>query len=252
MPAITLANLSWSTPDGRPVLSRLDLSFTTDRTGLVGRNGAGKSLLLKLIAGELAPNTGEVAIAGTLGVLRQAVQIAPDETVADLFGATAALALLRRAETAEAAADELGHADWTLESRMMAALDRLGLAAGPATRLATLSGGQRTRLGLAALVFNQPDVILLDEPTNNLDRDGRRAVIELLSGWRTGAIVVSHDRELLETMDAIVELTTLGATRYGGNFSHYRERKALELTAARHDLADAEKRVAEGAEPAQR
>ena len=113
------------------------------------------------------------------------------------------------------------------------------------TPLATLSGGQRTRAGLAALVFTEPDFLLLDEPTNNLDRDGRTAVIDLLAGWRSGAIVVSHDRELLDTMDAIVELTTLGATRYGGNWSPYRERKALELAAARHDLADAEKRVAD-------
>ena len=123
---------------------------------------------------------------------------------------------------------------------MAAALDRLGLQAGPQTLLSTLSGGQRTRIGLAALVFNEPDFILLDEPTNNLDRDGRRAVIDLLADWRGGAIVVSHDRELLETMDAIVELTALGATRYGGNWSHYRERKALELAAAQHELADAE------------
>jgi ATPase subunit of ABC transporter with duplicated ATPase domains len=71
------------------------------------------------------------------------------------------------------------------------------------------------------------------------------AVIDLLAGWRAGAIVVSHDRELLDTMDAIVELTSLGGTRYGGNWSQYRERKALELSAAEHDLADAERRVAE-------
>ena len=109
----------------------------------------------------------------------------------------------------EADADALAHADWTLEARMAAALDRLGLQAGPETLLSTLSGGQRTRVGLAALVFDEPDFILLDEPTNNLDRDGRRAVIELLAGWRGGAIVVSHDRELLETVDAIVELDRL-------------------------------------------
>jgi ATPase subunit of ABC transporter with duplicated ATPase domains len=133
---------------------------------------------------------------------------------------------------------------------MAAALGRLGLDAAPGTLLSTLSGGQRTRMGLAALVFTEPDVLLLDEPTNNLDREGRRAVIDLLASWRSGAIVVSHDRELLETMDAIVELTGLGATRYGGSFSHYRERKALELTAARHDLADAEKRLADVAERA--
>ncbi len=249
--SITLSNLAWSTPDGRPVLSNLDLSFGSERTGLVGRNGAGKSTLLKLIAGDLSPQSGEVSITGTLGMLRQTVQADPRETVADLFGVAEALALLRRAERGDADADALAHADWTLEARMAAALDRLGLQAGGHTLLSTLSGGQRTRIGLAALVFNQPDFILLDEPTNNLDREGRRAVIDLLVAWRGGAIVVSHDRELLETLDAIVELGGLGATRYGGNFSHYRERKALELAAAQHDLADADKRVAEVAERAQ-
>ena len=132
-----------------------------------------------------------------------------------------------------------------METRIAAALGRVGLDAPPETRLSTLSGGQRTRAGLAALVFSEPDFLLLDEPTNNLDRDGREAVIDLLAGWRGGAIVASHDRELLETMDAIVELTTLGATRYGGNWSSYRELKAQELAAAKRQLADAEKRVAD-------
>jgi len=252
MPAsITVSHLAWSTPDGRPVLSNLDLSFGSERTGLVGRNGVGKSTLLKLIAGDLSPQSGEVSITGTLGMLRQTVQADARETVADLFGATEALALLRRAERGDADADGLAHADWTLEARMAAALGRLGLQVGPETPLSTLSGGQRTRIGLAALVFNEPDFILLDEPTNSLDRDGRRAVIDLLATWRSGAIVVSHDRELLETIDAIVELTGLGATRYGGNFSRYRERKALELAAAQHDLADADKRVTDLAERTQ-
>jgi ATPase subunit of ABC transporter with duplicated ATPase domains len=252
MPAsITVSRLAWSTPDGRSVLSDLDLSFGNERTGLVGRNGVGKSTLLKLIAGDLSPQAGEVSTTGTLGMLRQTVQADPSETVADLFGATAALALLRRAERGTADAEELAHADWTLETRMAAALDQLGLHGGPEMLLSTLSGGQRTRVGLAALVFNEPDFILLDEPTNSLDREGRRSVIDLMATWRSGAIVVSHDRELLETLDAIVELTGLGATRYGGNFSHYRERKAIELAAARHDLDDADKRVAELAERTQ-
>jgi ATPase subunit of ABC transporter with duplicated ATPase domains len=244
MPAsIVLSGLAWSTPDGRPLFSQLDLSFGADRTGLVGRNGVGKTTLLKLVDSTLRPHAGTIAVSGTLGTLGQSVQSSPGETVADLFGATEGLALLQRAERGEASAEELAVADWTLEARLAAALDRLGLDAHAGTLLATLSGGQRTRMALAALVFAEPDFILLDEPTNNLDRAGRAAVIDLLAGWRGGAIVVSHDRELLETMDAIVELTTLGATRYGGNYSHYRERKAAVLAAARHDLADAEKRV---------
>src|SRR3546814_12018340 len=80
-------------------------------------------------------------------------------------------------------------------------------------------------------MFAAPDFLLLDEPTNNLDREGRRAVQSLLAGWRGGAIVVSHDRELLEEMDAIVELTGLGAARYGGGWSAYRARKPIEQAA---------------------
>lgn len=249
--SIVLAGLSWSLPDGRAHFSNLDLSFGPERTGLVGRNGVGKTTLLKLIAGELSPAVGSVAVRGRLGVLRQNVQVGPDEAVADLFGVRDALAILGRAERGEASDADIAAADWTLEARIGAALARVGLDADVQTKLAALSGGQRTRASLAALVFAEPDFLLLDEPTNNLDRDGREAVIALLAGWRAGAIVVSHDRELLETMDAIVELTSLGATRYGGNWSFYRERKAQELAAARHDLADAEKRVAEAARGAQ-
>ena len=249
--SIALSNLGWSTPDGRSLFSGLDLSLGSDRTGLVGRNGVGKTTLLKLIFGDAAPDTGKASVNGTLGVLRQIVRVAPDATIADQFGVTEELALLRRAESGDANADDLAAADWTLEARLAAALGRLGLDATPQTLLATLSGGQRTRAGLAALIFAEPDFILLDEPTNNLDREGRAAVIDLLANWRAGAIVVSHDRELLDTMDAIVELTALGATRYGGNWSLYRERKALELAAARHDLADAERRVSEVAKSTQ-
>ncbi len=120
-----------------------------------------------------------------------------------------------------------------------------GSLLAPDTELARLSGGQITRVRLAALLFAAPDFLLLDEPTNNLDREGRRIVTDLLAAWRGGAIVVSHDRELLEAMDAIVELTSLGVTRYGGNWSHFREQKALELGAARHDLAHAEQHLRE-------
>ena len=243
--SIVLAKCSWSTPDGRPLFSDLELTFGPERAGLVGRNGIGKTTLLKLISGELRPHTGAVAVHGTLGFLRQTVQVSDDGTVADLFGIKEALALLRRAENAGATAAELVDADWTLEARVAAALARVGLDTNPETHLATLSGGQVTRARLAALIFSEPDFLLLDEPTNNLDREGRASVIDFLAGWRGGAIIVSHDRELLETMDAIVEMTSLGATRYGGGWSQYRERKTIELAAARHDLADAEKRVAE-------
>ena len=241
--SIVLHDLAWAPPGGSPLFSDLNLTFGPERTGLVGRNGVGKTTLLRLIDGRLTPQAGSVTVNGRVAVLRQTVQVDETETVADLFEARQALAVLARAEAGQADADDLARADWTLVARIASALGRLQLDAAPEARLATLSGGQRTRAGLAALLFAGPDWLILDEPTNNLDREGRQAVIDLLAEWRSGAIVVSHDRELLETMDAIVELTTLGATRYGGNWSAYRARKALELQAVQRDLADADRRL---------
>jgi len=243
--AITTLDLGWSTPDGHPVFSHLDLVFNAERVGIVGRNGVGKTSLLKLLAGEREPTAGRIVVDGTVAVLRQIVQVGPDETIADLFGVGDNLAILRRADAGVATAAELAEADWTLEARLASALTRVGLEADAGTRLASLSGGQRTRAAIAGVLLADPDVLLLDEPTNNLDREGRAALLDLLASWRAGAIVVSHDRELLETMDAIVEMTSLGATRYGGNWSHYRERKAIELAAAQHDLKIAERQLGE-------
>ncbi|WP_431205132.1 ABC-F family ATP-binding cassette domain-containing protein [Bradyrhizobium betae] len=246
MPAsIILSNLSLSSPDGRSLLSNIDLTFGAERTGLVGRNGVGKTTLLATISGQHDPRSGRVLVNGTIGLLRQDAQPFAGATVADLFGVRQALELLRRAERGDASADDIADVDWTLDARLEAALARLGFDPSPETRLSCLSGGQITRVRLAALVFAEPDFLLLDEPTNNLDRDGRKAVTDLLAGWRSGAIVVSHDRGLLETMDAIVELTTLGAMRYGGGWTSYRAQQAVELAAVRHDLAHAEKHLSE-------
>lgn len=184
MSSITLSNLSWSTPDGRPLFSNLNSVFGPERAGLVGRNGVGKTTLLKLISGELSPSSGSVSAPSGIHVLRQSVQVSEEETIADLFGARHALALLARAQAGGATLEELVDIDWMLEANIEAALARFGLSMPSTTQLAKLSGGQRTRAALAAQVYRAPEFLILDEPTNNLDRDGRTAVIELLDGWR--------------------------------------------------------------------
>lgn len=243
--SITISNLTWLTPAGRPVLDGLDLSFDPRRTGLVGRNGVGKSVLLRLIAGELRPASGLVRVQGRVAMLSQTLQPSKAETVADLFGATDGLSIMARAAAGVATDHDLAAADWTLEARVTDSLGRMGLTAGPLTPLRELSGGERTRAAIAALAFAEPDFLLLDEPTNNLDRDGREALTRWLREWRSGVLVVSHDRSLLEGMDAIVELTSLGAARYGGGWSAYRERKAAELAAAEHELVVARRQVSD-------
>jgi ATPase subunit of ABC transporter with duplicated ATPase domains len=243
MPAIQLHNLTVTTPDGRELFQNLDLTFGPRCTGLIGRNGTGKTSLLRVIAGELSPRAGSVGIDGRIALLRQTVR-ADTGTVAEALGIAAPLATLDRVAAGTAAPADFEHADWTLAARLATAFAAVGLPELPPDRpVATLSGGQRTRLALAALLLDAPDILLLDEPTNNLDAEGRTAVAELLARWKGGAIVVSHDRELLAGMDAIVELTTLGAKTYGGNWDAYAARRALDLAAAERDLASAERRL---------
>lgn len=241
---VTLTSVAYATPDGTRLFSDLDLAFGPKRTGLVGRNGTGKTTLLRLVSGELQPLSGTVARPDRIGLLRQTVQTG-EGMVADALCVTERLALLDRVEAGNATDDGFAEADWTLPARVATALASMGLDVEPDRPLATLSGGQRTRVQLAALLLAEPDLILLDEPTNNLDADGRAAVADMLRKWRGGAIVVSHDRALLREMDAIVELTTLGARTYGGNWDAYAERKALELAAAEHRLDHAERTLRE-------
>jgi ATPase subunit of ABC transporter with duplicated ATPase domains len=244
MPAsIVLTTLAYATPDGTTLFDGLDLAFGSERTGLIGRNGTGKSTLLRLIAGELVPPSGSVARTGSLGLLRQTIDD-PTITLAAALGVADALSTLDRIAAGHGSEDELAIADWMLPTRIEQVLGDLALAGiDLERRLDTLSGGQQTRIAIAALLLAEPDMILLDEPTNNLDADGRAAIIALLTRWRGGAIVVSHDRTLLRAMDQIVELTSLGAKIYGGNWDHYVERRAIDLAAAEHDRDVAGRKV---------
>src|SRR5262249_32280192 len=112
-----------------------------------------------------------------------------------------------------------------------------GLSDMPFDRMiASLSGGERTRVALARLLIEAPDVLLLDEPTNNLDDDGREAVAGLLERWRGGILVASHDRTLLERVDRIVELTPIGVTTFGGAWSAFVEQRDALRARAEADL----------------
>ena len=237
---ITLSGLACRTPDGRALFSNLDLAIGAERIGLVGRNGVGKTSLLRLILGEAAPAAGAVSVNGTIALLRQT---APDAgaTLADLLGVREILARQDRIERGEGQAEDFERADWDAAARIEAALAEVGLVGPELDRPAlSLSGGEATRASLAALMIARPDVILLDEPTNNLDAQARAIVGRLLDSWRGGALVVSHDRALLRGMDRIVELTSLGATSFGGGYDLYQERKTAMEQAAARDLDSAE------------
>jgi len=232
---LTLDTLCAAAADGRTLFSDLTFSLGREAVGLVGRNGSGKSTLLAILAGEREPQDGAVTRSGRVAALRQ---IQSDQgTVADALGVAGALARLRRLEQGQGGIEDMELADWDLEARLAAALARAGLADLPLDRPArSLSGGERTRLGLAHMLLGDPDVLLLDEPTNNLDREGRAAIIDLLAGWQGGAIVASHDRELLERMDRIVHLSSAGCLLFGGGWSAFETAREAARDQAAADL----------------
>ncbi|MEA1942083.1 MAG: ABC-F family ATP-binding cassette domain-containing protein [Pseudomonadota bacterium] len=240
--SLTLSDLSLATPDARPLVSGLTLSFGVERTGIVGRNGCGKSTLLHVMAGSMPPASGEVSVTGQLALMEQ--QACTDaESLADALGVGEAQARLARILDGTASEADLDAADWTLETRVEAVLARVGLPAWPLDRPAeAASGGQRTRLAIARMLLAEPDILLLDEPTNNLDADGRAAIFELIGTWPGGIVVASHDRDLLERMDRIVELTPVGATVTGGGWSAFAagrtaRRSRIESEAERAEAA---------------
>ncbi|ERM02251.1 ABC transporter [Brucella intermedia 229E] len=243
---LTLQGVSFVTADGRTLFESVNFSVTAGRIGLVGRNGVGKSTLLRIMSGILLPTNGSVTATGSIGMLRQNIGGGDAETLAGLFVARTGFDILARVEQGVASESDLDEADWLLPQRFTDALQGLGLPdMTPDTPLSALSGGQQTRAALAALIFHKPDLILLDEPTNNLDRAGRLAVADLLTAWRGGAaVVVSHDRELLQSLDMIAELSPDGLRLYGGNWDFYQGgKRAEERETAARDLATARREV---------
>jgi len=248
---LTLDSISLATPDDRPLVDGLTLAIGRERTGLVGRNGCGKSTLLRLLAGECEPAGGTVRRAGSIGML---AQLADDRlSVAQALGVADGLACLRRVESGEGSLDDATEADWTLPARLDTALVETGLPAlATDRRLASLSGGERTRVALARLLIEAPDLLLLDEPTNNLDSEGRQAVAELLARWRGGVVVASHDRVLLERVDRIVELTAIGVTVFGGAWRAFAEARDAARARAEAELSGASDALRQAERAAQR
>jgi ATPase subunit of ABC transporter with duplicated ATPase domains len=222
--AITLAGVGVTWPDGNAVLSDISATFGRGRTGLIGLNGSGKSTLLRLIRGEMAPTTGSITTTGDVDYLPQSITRGGLATAADLLGVRAKVDALRRIEAGEASSenfDLLGD-NWDIEARASEALRSAGLDEGALYRpVSQLSGGETVLLGVAGLRLRAAPIALLDEPTNNLDRNARTRLAAMVTGWKGALVVVSHDVALLELMDDTAELYNGKLTVFGGPYSEF-------------------------------
>jgi len=240
-PFLALDSASFVLPDGRVLLPGLSEQFDTRHTGLVGRNGVGKSVLARLLAGELAPSAGRCIRSGTVHYLSQQIEQASG-TVARLAGVQPVFDALARIDGGgiDPADFELVGERWDLPARLRHALEQAGLAhLDAATPVRSLSGGEAMRVALLGAMLSDADFLILDEPTNHLDGASRRLLAAQLLGWRRGLIVISHDRALLARMERIVELSPRGLRSYGGNYDFYLEARAAEQDSAEREFEHA-------------
>lgn len=235
-PAVVLDRLTFTWADGTVALADVSGSFAAGRTGLVGRNGSGKSTLLRLIAGELTPTAGHITRTADAACLPQRLTLDVDRPVADLLGVGDALRALRAIESGDPDPrhfDAVG-SDWDVEARAHAALGEAGLAPDMLDRsVGQLSGGEAVLTAIAGIRLRSPGITLLDEPTNNLDRDARERLHDLVRSWRGALVVVSHDTALLELMDDTAELYASELSTFGGAYSEWRAWLDAEQGAAR-------------------
>jgi len=237
-----------------PLLDHADLVIEPgEHIGLIGRNGTGKSSLLRIIEGVARPDDGKVWLApgARVASVAQEPALAPGQTIFEAVAAGVGAArqlLVDYHAAAQSGAMERMHElhealdranAWAIEHRIEATLDRLKLAAD--TLVETLSGGLRKRVALARALVVEPDLLLLDEPTNHLDVDAIEWLEEALAAIAGGVLFVTHDRRFLDRVaQRILELDRGHLASYAGNFSEYEKRKAeaLAIEAVRAEKFD--------------
>ncbi|WP_059411383.1 ATP-binding cassette domain-containing protein [Cupriavidus basilensis] len=248
------------------LLDHADFSLEAgERVGLIGRNGSGKSSLLKIVAGLSAPDDGLIARQSgvTSAYVPQEPQFAPGQHVFDAVsqGLGQVHDLLAAYEAALAALDD--HHDeaalaelhrlqsevdaagaWQVRTRVETTLAQLGLQAD--VRVDSLSGGMQKRVALAQALVAEPDILLLDEPTNHLDVEAIRWLEDLLLAFRGSVLLITHDRAFLDRVATrIVELDRGRLVSFPGNFAAYQTRKAEQLAAEQVEQAKFDKLLAQ-------
>ena len=237
-----------------PLLDHADFALEAgERVGLIGRNGAGKSSLLRILGGLESADDGQLQAQQSLRVafVAQEPELADDATVFDAVAQSLAplRALMDTYAAGQGDLDALqerieAQDGWTWRQRVDETLQRLRLPAEGT--IGTLSGGTRKRVALAQALVMRPDVLLLDEPTNHLDLDAIRWLEDLLLDFKGAVVAISHDRAFLDRVATrIVELDRGKLLSYPGNFSRYQQLKQEQLAQEATINARADKLLAQ-------
>ena len=261
---ISIAHLHFAHPSQPPLFANLSAVFSASLTGLIGDNGCGKTTLMRLILGDLTPSSGSLAAPEHMAYLPQDLGLDREQTLAELCGISEILRALQAVESGEYSPElyETIGDNWDVEERTLAALATYGFTPAAlidrdnpeairalfARSMRSFSGGEAVIAALASLMISDPEFILLDEPTNNLDSAAKAQLFAALEALPCPALIISHDRDLLERVNVIAELH---ADRQGlahlrlfeGNYSTYRQALDTEQQAAQRRVSEAKNRV---------
>ena len=242
---LILQNISYTHPDKELLFNKL--SFTVgnnDKIALIGNNGSGKSTLLQIIAGGLSYAGGQLSIDTQPFYVPQIFGQYNHLTIAQALKVEDKLKALKDILNGNATEDNLNilDDDWMFEERCIDALNYWQLTGlDLSQKIETLSGGQKTKIFLAGISIHQPELVLLDEPSNHLDVSGRQLLYHFIQSTSCTLMVVSHDRKLLNLLNTVYELSRKGITVYGGNYDFYAAQKQIENNALNQDVFSKEK-----------
>ncbi|UTN02964.1 ATP-binding cassette domain-containing protein [Flavobacterium bizetiae] len=242
---LTLQNISYKHNNGDLLFDTISFTVNNqEKIALIGNNGVGKSTLLKIIAGELQPSAGDLRISSDPYYIPQIFGQYNHFTIAEALRVNHKLKAFKEILDGNVTEENLAilNDDWTIEERCANALKYWQLSDLDLTeKIGNLSGGQKTKVFLAGILIHEPELVLLDEPSNHLDKATRELLYNFISSTNCSLIIVSHDRKLLNLLNTVYELSKRGITIYGGNYDFYAEQKQIENNALNHDLQSKEK-----------
>lgn len=246
MSYITASGLSFHLPDTTRLFSDLNFSFNRGRTAIVGKNGVGKTTLFRLILKQLKPASGSISINAECQVLPQNLEQFESKDVLDILGIKDIYNAYSRIISGDYNESDYEKLDnrWDIESEVAVSLSKFGFHNIDLSRLySSFSGGEKVRLFFSRILLKNPVFFLMDEPTNNLDRETKEYIYKFITEWKKGIVVISHDRTLLDMMDHIYELTPKGIRHYMGNYTFYRQQKEIEENKLQQDIVAADKEL---------
>ncbi len=244
---LTLNHISYIHPNGLVLLNDINLSVNAgERIALIGKNGTGKSTLLRILAGRLSPSAGNVVSKSKPYYLPQHTGQFDRLTVAETLCVDKRLNALKEIISGNVTEEQLSLLgdDWLLEERCSQAFAKWNIdGLGMNHKMEMLSGGQKTKVFLAGIEIHQPGIVLLDEPSNHLDASSRKMLYDYIQSTSDTLIVVSHDKVLLNLLNVTLELNKGSITTYGGNYGFYSEQKKNESDALIQNLKSKEKEL---------